>query len=58
MVRSIAETEYYAMASTTSELAWVTYMRLKDFGVPLARPQLFCDNKNSFHMSINLDFCA
>ena len=58
VARSIAEAEYRAMASTTAELVWLTYL-LRDIGLPLPHPpQLFSDNMSALHMSINPFFHA
>ena len=46
------------MASTTTELVWITYL-LRDIGISLHNaPQLFCDNKSALYMTINPMFHA
>jgi hypothetical protein len=54
--RSRAEAKYRAMASTTAELTWISFI-LCDIGVYQPNPPLlFCDNISIFHMSIILVF--
>ncbi|XP_024018613.1 uncharacterized protein LOC112090776 [Morus notabilis] len=56
--RSSSEVEYKAMASTTAELVWITFL-LRDMGIKLSEsPQLFCDNKSALYMTINPVFHA
>ncbi|KAK1554205.1 hypothetical protein Q3G72_009233 [Acer saccharum] len=56
--RSSSEAEYRAMASTTAEITWLTFI-LRDIGVTLAQPpHLFCDNISAFHMLVNPMFHA
>uniref|UniRef100_A0A2N9FFL0 Reverse transcriptase Ty1/copia-type domain-containing protein n=1 Tax=Fagus sylvatica TaxID=28930 RepID=A0A2N9FFL0_FAGSY len=51
--RSSAEAEYRAMASTSAELTWISFI-LRDIGLYQSRPPvLFCDNLSSLHMTIN-----
>ena len=53
VARSSAEVEYCAMAFTTAELTWLSYL-LWDIGVPLNDPPcLFCDNLNALHLTVN-----
>ncbi|GKV34540.1 hypothetical protein SLEP1_g42906 [Rubroshorea leprosula] len=53
-----AEAEYHALASTTAEVVWITYL-LCDIGIALPfPPQIFSDNISSLNMSINLVFHA
>ena len=51
--RSSAEAEYRAMASTSAELTWISFI-LRDIGLFQSRPPvLFCDNLSALHMTIN-----
>jgi len=51
--RSSSEAEYRALASTTCELQWLTYL-LKDLKVPCSRPPaLYCDNQNALYIASN-----
>jgi hypothetical protein len=51
--RSSAEAEYRAMASTSAELTWISFI-LCDIGLYQSRPPiLFCDNLSALHMTIN-----
>ena len=53
MSRSSAEAEYRAMASTVSEVLWVTWL-LKDLQVVIDSPStLFCDNQAARHIDNN-----
>ena len=53
VARSSAEAEYRALASTSVELMWVSYV-LKDIGVYLHKPPFpFCDNLSALFMSVN-----
>ena len=46
------------MASTATELTWLSFL-LRDIGVPLlSPPTLLCDNMNALYMSINHVFYA
>ncbi|GKV50770.1 hypothetical protein SLEP1_g57465 [Rubroshorea leprosula] len=50
IARSTAEAEYRALATTTAEIVWVTYL-LRDIGVSLpSPPQLFSDNLSALHI--------
>jgi len=54
--RSSSEAEYRALASTTCELQWVTYL-LKDLKVPCScPPALCCDNQSALYIVGNLVF--
>ncbi|GKV44791.1 hypothetical protein SLEP1_g51949 [Rubroshorea leprosula] len=58
IARSTAEAEYRALATTTAELVWITYL-LRDIGLSLLNPpQVFSDNISALHMSINPVFHA
>jgi hypothetical protein len=55
---SSAEVEYWAMASTSTELTWITYL-LHDIGLPLHQPPtLFCDKNSALYMTVNPVFHA
>ena len=54
--RSSTEVEYCAMATTVSELTWLTQL-LKDFGISLSSPALlFCGNQVAIHIATNPSF--
>ncbi|KAE9588657.1 putative RNA-directed DNA polymerase [Lupinus albus] len=56
--RSSTEAEYRAMANTTAELTWLTFI-LNDIRVPLFSPPiLYCDNISALRMTINPVFHA
>ncbi|KAK2991573.1 hypothetical protein RJ640_013833 [Escallonia rubra] len=58
VARSSAEAEYRAMASTTAELTWLSFL-LRDIGIVQHHPAtLFCDNLAALYMSINPVFHA
>ena len=58
VARSSAEAEYWALASTTSEIVWITYI-LHDIGLFLSKPpMLFCDNISALYMTANPVFHA
>ncbi|GKV19028.1 hypothetical protein SLEP1_g29328 [Rubroshorea leprosula] len=58
IARSTAEAEYRALATTTAELVWITYL-LRDIGILILNPpQVFSDNISALHMSINPVFHA
>ena len=51
--RSSSEAEYRALASTTCELQWLTYL-LKDLKVSCSRPAvLYCDSQSALHIAAN-----
>lgn len=53
IARSSAETEYRALASTVSELLWITYV-MRDFNINIPGPITFyCDNLSTIHMVEN-----
>nr|KYP49610.1 Retrovirus-related Pol polyprotein from transposon TNT 1-94 [Cajanus cajan] len=54
--RSSSEAEYRALATTTSELQWLTYL-LHDLHVPVHQPALlYCDNQSALHIAANQVF--
>jgi len=54
--RSSSEAEYRALATTTCELQWLTYL-LQDFRIPFTQPaNLFCDNQSAIQISSNQVF--
>lgn len=54
--RSPSEAEYHALASTTCELQWLTYL-LQDLQVPSITPALlYCDSKSACHIASNSSF--
>ncbi|XP_060190847.1 uncharacterized mitochondrial protein AtMg00810-like [Lycium barbarum] len=53
VARSSAEAEYRALASTATEMTWITYI-LHDIGVYIQRvPILYCDNLSALYMTVN-----
>ncbi|XP_060171504.1 uncharacterized mitochondrial protein AtMg00810-like [Lycium barbarum] len=53
VARSSAEAEYRALAATTTELTWITYI-LQDIGIYVkSAPTLFCDNMSALYMTTN-----
>ncbi|KHN35824.1 Copia protein, partial [Glycine soja] len=51
--RSSSEAEYRALASTTCELQWLTYL-LHDFRVSFIQPAtLYCDNQSAIQIASN-----
>ena len=51
--RSSAEAEYRAMANTTCEITWLSYL-FSDIGIPQSTPTpLFCDNQSALHIASN-----
>ena len=53
-----AEAKYRAMAITTAELTWLSYI-LRDIGLFLSTPPvLYCDNLSTLSMTINPVFHA
>ncbi|XP_042494989.1 uncharacterized mitochondrial protein AtMg00810-like [Macadamia integrifolia] len=58
VARSSTEAEYQAMASTTAELTWLSFL-LHDLGVSQPWPAvLFCDNLSALRMMVNPVFLA
>nr|KYP52665.1 Retrovirus-related Pol polyprotein from transposon TNT 1-94 [Cajanus cajan] len=54
--RSSSEAEYRALASTTCEIQWLTFL-LEDFRVPYEKPALlFCDNDSAIQIASNQVF--
>lgn len=50
---SSSEAEYWALASTTCEIQWLTYI-LQDFRVPFVQPAtLYCDNRSTIQIASN-----
>ena len=53
MARSSVEVEYKSMASTATEITWLSFL-LCDLGIPQPQvPILHCDNPNASYMSVN-----
>ena len=51
--RSSSEAEYRALASTTCELQWLTYL-LQDFRITFIKPAtLYCDNQSAIQIATN-----
>ena len=51
--RSSCESEYRAMANTTSEVVWITNL-LRELHFPIfSTPSLYCDNKSAIFLSQN-----
>jgi len=51
--RSSTEAEYRALASTTAELTWITFV-LRDIGISLQPPTtIYCDNKSAISLTAN-----
>ena len=51
--RSSSEAEYRALASTTCELQWLSFL-LRDFRVQLSQPAaLYCDNQSAIQIASN-----
>lgn len=51
--RSSAEAEYRALASTTSEVLWLTQL-LSDFSITISLPtSIYCDNQAAIHIASN-----
>ncbi|XP_042939363.1 uncharacterized mitochondrial protein AtMg00810-like [Carya illinoinensis] len=56
--RSSSEAEYRAMAHTTAELTWISFL-LRDLGIHLtSMPLLLCDNISALYMTVNPVFHA
>lgn len=55
--RSSSEAEYRALATTTAELKWFSYL-FRELGIFLQPPTLCCDNMAAIHMSRNPVFHA
>ena len=54
--RSSSEAEYRALATTTCELQWLSYL-LEDLHLPLSQPAtLYCDNKYVLQIASNQVF--
>ena len=54
--RSSCEAEYRALAATTCELQWLSYL-LKDFNISSPSPAtIFCDNASAIHIARNPSF--
>ncbi|RVW94304.1 Retrovirus-related Pol polyprotein from transposon RE1 [Vitis vinifera] len=54
--RSSTEDEYRSLASSATEITWLTFL-LHDIGIQLREPpQLLCDNLSALHMTVNLVF--
>jgi len=51
--KSSSEAEYRALATTTCELQWLTFI-LQDLGIPYTQPAtLFCDNQSAIQIASN-----
>lgn len=49
----VSEVEYRSMASTISEIEWITYL-FHDFRIKFQQPvDLWCDNKTALHIAAN-----
>jgi len=49
----LSEAEYRALATTTCELQWLTFI-LQDLGIPYTQPTtLFCDNQSAIQIASN-----
>lgn len=56
--RSSAEAEYKALAVTSAEMLWISYL-LTELGVSLSSPStLFCDNTSAGSLAVNPVFHA
>ena len=54
--KSFSKTEYKAMAATTCELQWLTYL-LQDLGVSYTQPTtMYCDNQSTIQIASNQVF--
>ena len=54
--RSSSEARYRALATTTCELQWLSYL-LQDLHLPLSQPAtLYCDNKSTLQIASNQVF--
>nr|KAJ0196282.1 hypothetical protein LSAT_V11C700351460 [Lactuca sativa] len=54
---SSSEAEYHALATTTAELRWFSYL-FHELNIFLHPPSLFCDNLSTLHMARNPVFHA
>lgn len=51
--RSSSEAEYRALATSTCELQWLSYL-LTDLNITCSRPAvLYCDNQSALHIAAN-----
>lgn len=55
--RPSSEAEYRALATTTAELRWFSYL-FRELNIFLHPPSLFCDNLSALHMARNPVFHA
>ena len=56
MSRSSSEAKYRALAMTTCEVQWLTYL-LQDLQVPHTSPALlYCDSQSALHLAANPTF--
>ena len=58
MSRSSVESEYCALASTTSEIIWIQCVLQELCLSPSSPPLLWCDNKSAAHLVANPVFHA
>ncbi|KAL7604250.1 hypothetical protein Lser_V15G17478 [Lactuca serriola] len=52
--RSSCESEYQAMAKSTTNIVWITHLLRELHTLPPDRPTLLCDNKRALFMTQNL----
>lgn len=53
--RSLAKSEYRAMANAWNEIMWLTYL-IADFGMRPEPNFLFCNDQAAMHIDSNLTF--
>ncbi|XP_071718821.1 uncharacterized mitochondrial protein AtMg00810-like [Rutidosis leptorrhynchoides] len=51
--RSSCESEYRALANTSSEIVWITHLLRELHVLPSGRPTLLCDNRGALFLSHN-----
>ncbi|KAL5715327.1 hypothetical protein ACHQM5_017160 [Ranunculus cassubicifolius] len=58
VARSSTEAEYRALASTTAEVTWISFI-LRDIGLYIPEtPTIFCDNPSALQLTVNPVFHA